>query len=241
MPRFEDVFREELSKQTQPPQTVIGHITKRVAEFNAGRSAEYNTPESIRYRKLLAQMALQLRAHSVPTEPQYLGVGARMHQVFGRAERPHYGGGFRQKVHYTDGWYLEDTWQGSTPNSLESERVFLSSDGKFAYHPKISLPTEDRAALWARPVNLSGKVPAEAQGKEHYMQWGDTWYSFIADDFWKDWVPSGKEDVGHYFIGEEGDLRRYGQIPYESIYNLHESVSYEAVLARLVAKAIRQR
>lgn len=207
MPRFEDAFREEIAKPVTPPQTAIDHMRRRLAENEAERAAAYNTPESIRYRELLAQMAAQLYAYSVPTEPQYIGLGVGMRRHPGHADRPSYERGFHNKVHFTDGWYLTDTWQSDTPNHLESEHLFLSSDGKFAYHPEPSLPAADRAALWARQVNPGGPVPEERQGREQYLHWNGVWYSFLEDGFWKDTVPSGKEDAGFYFIGDEGDCQ----------------------------------
>lgn len=96
MTKFEDTLHQELTRPTPPTPSATEQMTARMAEYQRTWEAQRDTPESVRFRELLAQMAAQLSAYSIPTEPHYLGVGVSTRSVIGFPERPLYEKGFRQ-------------------------------------------------------------------------------------------------------------------------------------------------
>lgn len=238
MTKFEDTLHQELTRPTPPTPSATEQMTARMAEYQRTWEAQRDTPESVRFRELLAQMAAQLSAYSVPTEPHYLGVGVSTRSVIGFPERPLYEKGFRQKIRDGNGWYLSHQEQDPTsPNALIVERLFLQDDGKFAYQPHSELPAQDRGALWARPIDITKPLSPSIQ--DIYIQRDTRWYAMVERDFWHNTVPT---TVGTgYYLNHSGELCRYGNLIDDNSTTPHYTeVPYEALLARMVANAIRR-
>lgn len=75
MASFDEYFNEvHTSQNFQPKPSMYELAEAELAKREAVRSRNYHTPESVRYRQLLARAAELLTAYHIPTQPHTLEV-----------------------------------------------------------------------------------------------------------------------------------------------------------------------
>lgn len=221
---FEQYFNDQKNRRYSDVEELAW---KKYEKQEALMHERYQNPVNVRFREILGMMAVELRGHSVPTEPHVLKVG--------EGERPtgRYWGS--KEWNYSDEFI--DGWGWSVGQGELGYGLFVHENGQDAAKAQSAVITRvDNPTIRTSDITQHRTKLYNRDGQLYIMDWHtDTFPGALETYEYNRGMNNSAGDV--YYGMKKGEIVRHSHT-YDFEYN---SESYEAVLAKMLADTLRKR